>query len=275
MSNWPTIHDGAVDALYTLQANTKGVALPGGATDVKGAWVELKTSTPRDYAGILVEPQWGHVNRQHLIDVGIGAAGSEVVIVPDVYTSALTTATKAMKCVFFPIAIKAGSRVAMRQATNSFAGATLLVGLHGVAQSFLGFVGGAKVIAMGAVVFNSKGTPVDPGAVADTKGVWVELAASVGSDLATITMIWSTNVNTIPSNARFAYDLAIGASGSEQIIIPDGLVTSGGGGRNVFPASLTIPVTVKKGSRIAARLQSDITDATDRVLDVVAYGSVV
>lgn len=100
-------------------ANFSGTAVdPGGAANTKGSWVELDASCSDTIRGF-----WIHVgvnenltigvNSTTFIDIGIGAAASEQIIVPDHYTYA-TTAEDGSASLFYDIEIPSGTRISAR-----------------------------------------------------------------------------------------------------------------------------------------------------------------
>lgn len=113
----------------TLGANTAdcgGVAVdPGATADTKGAWSELSASCPHDCKGFILSICNDRTVRTTTtyywnIDVGIGAAGSEVVIMPNYSVAAHSAADVLEPAVsgFIPFPIKAGERIAVRTACS-------------------------------------------------------------------------------------------------------------------------------------------------------------
>lgn len=94
-------------------------------------------------------------------------------------------------------------------------------------------------------------------ATAHTKGAWAELLASTSEDVdAIIITVSGIGVTTIDTATLL--DIGIGAAGSETVLISNvgvGSAISTGGNALVF----TVPIFVRQGSRIAARIQSVIT----------------
>lgn len=116
---------GGIDALGIDAANSRGTRLTTSASiNTKGSWAQLIASTARDYRAILpcVIPRGtsGTVVH-HLADIGIGAAASEAVLLPDLWAvQAIGGAASAVGGFrpLIPCEIPAGSRVAARsQAT--------------------------------------------------------------------------------------------------------------------------------------------------------------
>jgi hypothetical protein len=114
------------DTYGATVADSGGISVdPGGSANTKGAWSEITSGISRSAKGIMLGvgdnsdpvragyPWWN-------IDVGIGAAGSEQVIVSDFMINAHSTqGCFRPKCSpFLPIMLPAGTRIAVRGQTN-------------------------------------------------------------------------------------------------------------------------------------------------------------
>lgn len=101
-----------------------GIAATASAsTNTKGSWAQVVSATDRDWYGFwivfsaAVAPSG--LNAAQLVDVGIGSAGSETVLVPNILAggrSSLTGAavTLSDSAIYLPIGIAKGTRVAVR-----------------------------------------------------------------------------------------------------------------------------------------------------------------
>lgn len=96
----------------------------GATANTKGSWVELSASTTNDARGFTI-CAWGDASCdtavRHHMDVGIGAAGSEQIILADIGVSQLSFRAE---MIGFPVGpfwtpIPAGSRVAIRTQCSS------------------------------------------------------------------------------------------------------------------------------------------------------------
>ncbi len=123
---------GAGSAVDTFGFNTSlniGLAVdPGGSAHTKGAYSVLAPSTSFDYAGFFLTTDAqnstgvGVVVVQWRIDLAVGAAGSEVVILPNFFQVGFAfnlTTIYLPSQFYFPIPIAAGSRVAVRAQCTS------------------------------------------------------------------------------------------------------------------------------------------------------------
>lgn len=154
------------------------VSLSSGTINTKGAWVEVETSTPHEVNGFhLIAYAVGASgsSRRALVDVGIGGAGSEVVLVPDILLSTQDNfGTMGGDMIYFPMRIPAGTRVAMRLQPNV-----------------------AAITARGTIIFNygESPTPVFTGCDAlgvdtvTTNGVEISSGAAAYGAYTTITTL--------------------------------------------------------------------------------------
>lgn len=109
----------------TVGSSSGTVVDPGAVGDTKGSWTEITSSTSRTIRSLLIcaaqgyEPaaypaSYGNIN--WLIDIGVGGAGSETILIPD-----LTTMTCSTSDGFdvrwmgpFDVTIPAATRIAIR-----------------------------------------------------------------------------------------------------------------------------------------------------------------
>jgi len=119
---------GRITAYGPDTATSLGVVLDaGGSGNTKGAWVQLTASSTRDHTGLIVATQNGNNNSRtgvrFLLDIGVGGAGSEKVIVPDmpIRTNVSSGVEVPLPPYFGPFGapIPAGTRIAARVACSS------------------------------------------------------------------------------------------------------------------------------------------------------------
>lgn len=278
MSNWPLPGGGAsVTALGSLSASSSGTTVAGGTTaNTKNAWQQIIASTAKKYESIAVIAisESATNNIEYLFDIGIGAAGVEQVIVENLAVKAASSVLlKLTTHCILPVAIPAGSRVAVRSQHTGTTARSMQIVIYGCTGGFMTPIGCSK--AVGYVdLTTSKGLAVNAGATINTEGAYTEFSSSTAFDYVGFLIGFGQNANANPALGDFLFDVSIGAAGVEQVIIPDLLV------KNIvedvcFPHYAgPFMVSVKKGSRLAVRCQSTVNDATDRILDVCLYGLV-
>lgn len=107
-----------------IQTNLPGQPLSTGGTVItpvvgsKGGWAQIFAALDADTYGLMIlvhNSRTSAANRSYAIDIGIGAAGSETVIIPDLIGSnaGITNSTGGI-WYYFPIFIPAGTRLAAR-----------------------------------------------------------------------------------------------------------------------------------------------------------------
>ena len=113
MGDWNTSGGAfAVTVGQNATTSTGTTVTAGGSANVKGAWVALSASTPIRAGAIVVVLAPPVNSADHLVDIGIGAAGFETIIVPDILYSGRGHDYNGYY--FFPIGIPLGSRIAAR-----------------------------------------------------------------------------------------------------------------------------------------------------------------
>lgn len=236
-----------------------------GSANTKGSYAQLTASTPFLAAWLLVEAMTNTNGSTQLVDIAIGGAGSEKVIVSNL----MVQGPRDLFCVPLPIQVPGGVRLAARTqaATGSqscFVQVTLLAARSGMQPS------GGVVDCYGQDTSTSRGVSVDPGGSANTKGSWTQITASTTRRARGFFLLLGGQGNTNTSLGSWLYDVGIGGAGSEQVIVADWGVDVRAAG-NVHPAphcSPFFPIPIGSATRIAVRSQSTVIDATDRLHDV-------
>lgn len=241
-----------------------------GSTNTKGNYSQLIAATSVPAKGLFIVATNAAAGVDYLLDIAIGAAASEQVILENLLISASSIPVGSYY--FFPCEIPAGMRIAARVQATTLSSAVrvsvqLLSGGFAQAEGFTG------VETMGADTSDSGGISLDPGGTTHTKGSYVQISAACARNLKGLTIATGMQLNTARSNTQWLMDIAIGGAGSEQIIISNLPFYCNSSGDVIFPQVYNfIPILIPEGSRIAARIQCDSNDASDRLMDVVFYG---
>lgn len=109
----------------TATADSGGTSVdPGAVANTKGSWTEITAATTRQHRGLLIiignQANTARDTNQWLLDIGVGAAGSEQVIIPDYYCYSHTSGDcVAPSAVYCPITIPSGTRIAARAQCDS------------------------------------------------------------------------------------------------------------------------------------------------------------
>jgi hypothetical protein len=259
----------ASSATATPTNSFGGITLSASSTPhTKGAWLEVFSSTPFDVLGLTLFLQYTFNNlgiSGVLLDVGVGASGSEVVVIPDLQWSGVSQAVyrHPVRTPFLPVYIPAGSRIAVRAQSNKtsdiWQGAMML---HG--QSWLSPVSFNRCKAYGIDSANSRGTNVNGGGN-DTKGSWSEITSSTTYRTRGLILGWGGGGTDFASQYNeWKFDLAVGASGSETVVFPDIQYTAGGlvsgyGPAHVTTFSALFLCDIPAGTRLAVRFQAEVS----------------
>ena len=239
----------------------------GAGAGTKGAYTQLIASTARQSHEIVLFllPDGNKNNFQ--VFVATGSAGSETDVMQVVYWSG--SGSGRAECIRLPLTIASGARVAVAVAAGA-ASQTLRVGVCLSDVSAYGT--GSQHFVAGVTGGGSgfQGTDVDPGATINTKGAWTQLTASTpnDADLLLVCIGMSQNNNLLGGN--FLVDIATGGSGSETAIIENIPVIRNASEEGY--SQFTVLHTVASGTRLSARAQCTINDASDRIVDVSVVG---
>jgi hypothetical protein len=274
VGDFPLLGDGQRWQPGSTQFSRGVPVTPNASANTKGSWAQLMSVAQGsvDAAGLLIHLSTNTLNTDYLVDIAIGAAGSEVVIAENLYVSLFSF--KQVGTWFLPIPIPAGARVAARCQAGAAGGGVVHAHCQIVGTGFLPSAPLGRVTSYGPDTADSGGVSVDPGASANTKGAWVELAAAMSAPMSLALVAFGQQMNPAPTNAVWLVDIGAGASGSEAPVLRD-LALAFQIATNGFWSPLVIgplPVSIPAGSRLVARAASDNTDATDRLLDVLVYG---
>ena len=249
---------GSVSYLGSVTNPAGAVTIPAGASaNTKGAWVTLVSSTPDDVDVIsfsCTSNYDGGTLNQGSIDFGIGPAGSEVVVIHDILVGQGGNTNKdALFCV--PFHAPAGSRIAVRgQDTGAVSAGT--VNISYFFGNFLHSTSSAGVDAVGFLPASTTGTILTAPSAVNTPGAWSQLTSASSSDYVGFYLSLDTANTWGGDTLRYncMIDVAIGPSGSEQIIVSGLVVALNNTMGNFFPNYLgPFALPIPAGSRISAR----------------------
>jgi len=260
-------YGGARLAAYGIDSsNSARTQLPAvGTANTHGAWVELVAATEFPASNITVD-LFANAVSDHLVDIAIGPALGETVILP----SLISTGIYEITTYRFPFELAAGTRIAARHQCSSAAN-PIRVGVNLTSDNFSGDSTIQRITAYGDNAADSGGVVVDPGAVINTPGQWTEIVAATANPIKTLSVGVGARANTAMAVAKFVLDLAIGPALGEEIITPDiQIVTTNL--ETIDWSTGPYDVSIPAGTRLSARLQSTNNNAVDRLLDVVIYG---
>jgi hypothetical protein len=249
-------HIAATSLLTTVTASA--------TVNAVGSWVQLHASVGFPVhrlqlftggAGIAVSAS----NAQVLVDIGIGASGSETVLVSDVAIGG----TQPFVTIEVPIGAPAGTRLAVR-IRSAVASKSCTMGMT-VYGGGVGLECGHRATTYGAVTAGSRGTALTlPGAV-NAKAAWTVLStATTGAARWVVIGVGLPNIATVLATTGLL-DIGVGAAAAESTIIADIPFVTTTGELIAYPNPLTYPVTLPAGVRLVARYQSVSTAAGGQI----------
>lgn len=231
-------------------ATSMGTAVTCSATaNTKGSFAQLTASTTNDACFAIVSGAYtGTAVNYFMIDIAVGAAASEKIILPNLVLAFWPGGNANGNTVSFPIQIPAGTRLSVR--CQSVAATAEVVNLNIILfdGAFVEGEGIAGYDAIGADITTSSGTLIGTSG-ANTKGGYIQLTASTARDYIGFLIAGQANNDHTSLN-----DITIGAAASEVIIIPNYLVAFSVG---ASPVSGLIKINIPAATRVAVRQQSD------------------
>ncbi len=254
-----------------IDTSTGGTAVSGGtgASNTKGAWVQLTASTPNDATWMMVrigsDGTVGANINNLLLDIGIGGAGSEIVIAPNLSFNAWSGSSQG-ETYIFPVAIPAGTRIAARAQSDATSSNGCYAAIMCFDSGYTTPIGAGGLDDVGTNTGNSQLTTVACG-TSGAKGSYVQLIASTSRDYAGFLPAFSSH----GSFANILVDIAVGGAGSEQIIIPDYYLNETNA--STFPGIVSFPffIQIPAGTRISARAAAS-TGSAPSTFQAAVYG---
>lgn len=258
-----TVNEGGTDLTPSATANTKGSYTQIiASTAADATWIDVSLCIPQSSSG----------TGGYGVDVAVGAAGSEKIIVNNVVLLNVTS-TGVVNHFAFPISIPAGTAISARSqsATATDGGPSIQITLFDGAMTMM--EGCAGVDSVGFLTASSEGTLLDPGTVANTKGSYAQLTASSSRDYLGFMIGFDNHGGGgVNPNAQLI-DIAVGAAGSEKVIVPNIIQRmSNAGNSNMVSNCGPFFVPIPAGTAISARSQCSSTVSPERLIGVTLYG---
>jgi hypothetical protein len=267
--DWPLYGNGQQVRGLGVGGNADTTLTAPAGANAKAAWTQLTASLSIPGQGVMV-CLFASTNtaRTYLVDIGVGPANSEQVVIANLLTTLGTDGN--YRYFYFPLSSPQSSRIVARYQSNS-ATSTMIVGLWVFSQGIIASSPYSRIETIGADTSDSGGTQVVPGA-SHTKGNYAVLGTTT-RDIYELALATANSAGdyTVGTSQTHAYDIAIGPTGSERIIIPDLLapmstVTDAVSTRN-WP---TFPVHIPARTQISMRAQS--SQASVENFDAVVFG---
>lgn len=266
----------AFETIGALSASTKGTDI-GADDDAKGTWVEIASSIGIDakFAHVISRYDGISTSPSGLIDIGTGTSGSEVVLMPDIFFESGPSFDDRMAHWNYPsVDIASGTRIVGRAEAEEAGGFVVYEIIIILADTAIRELTSPTFVTYGITSGSagSKGTQVDPGATANTKGSWVELTSSFSATGEIVSFSIGDDRNSALTDAQWLVDIGIGSEGSEAVVIGDFLLGADATCDAILPTVVgPFPAADLQGERVSARAQCTLTNATDRLFRIAAH----
>jgi len=237
--------------VHPFIADTGGFSTTAGATaHTKGSWVQLTASlsSQASLIGVMVSGVYtAATDTSTLVDIGIGASGSETVIVPNLAVGGYGGAPP---LIWVPVRIPSGSRIAARCQS-------IVAGKTSVSVRIWAFTNAEPSRVPTAVEAIGSNTSTSAGvAMSGSSGTWVEITSATASDYQALTVVPSCSA-TAGNNGPWRLSLGVGAAGSE-VELSSSFVEQTGNPLIQQTGSFTIGnmlsgISIPAGSRLAVK----------------------
>lgn len=269
---WPTAVGGRAENAGATTSTSGGTVVTAHATvaNSKGSYAQLIASTAFDAYSLVVMLANPNGLDDYLVDIAIGAAASEQVILPNLSYS--TGNGEKGVYYIFPIYVPAGTRIAAAVQCTT-ANRVIDVSVMLLGTSFLGGMSLGRVEAIGVATADSGGTAYDTGGTANTKNGKVEISAATGFAYRAIIIAFPSQNHGAWSNVNVLFDVLVGAAGSEQVILPNININISVASDSVEPHAIgPFPVDIPAGTRVSVEAQSNNITVGQREFDFIIYG---
>jgi hypothetical protein len=236
---------------------TGSVTVTASATiNTKGAWTQLEAATAQDHGMLVIQPddvQVSATNTSTLLDIGVGAAGAELVILPNVNMGGWGHGTLFSAPLFIPEGSRVAVRIASVIASKAFSMRVNFIPCPTMADA------AQFCETWGASTATSQGTTLTTPSVAGTKTAWQQISAGITRDTSWIA--WSlANAGTNISANKGGFDIGYGGAGAEQPLVQDARWEQLGT-EQFRPCHFVVPCNLPAGTRLAVRWDSTGTTA--------------
>lgn len=236
------------------------------STHTKGAWAQLTAASEADCDQLTIVVRDNYLNATNtaaLMDIGIGGAGSEVVIIPNIGAGHYGRRN------VFPVpTIPKGTRVACRQ-QSALANQSANVFVTPMLSTGRRRSPGTPV-AVGADTATSRGVTVTVPGATNTKGAWTQITAATDQPFQALGLALQGAGSAALPDADVLVDIGIGASGSETAIIKNVAFFTASFEAVIEVTDLFWPCSIPKGTRLSCRYQSSVV--ASQSLDAILYG---
>lgn len=262
--------DSSVSASSSLLSVT---ATASATPHTKGSWTQVIAATTADVTMLEVQILGTSVaaaDSSALLDIGIGAAAAEVVVVANLAAGyrppASGNSVTPAGGYTIPLFIPAGSRVAVRMQSVAISATATVRVKFGTAP--FSKIPSTSVVTIGANTTTSRGVDLTVTTV-NTKAAYTQITAATTEPFDGFMFGLQGGGDTTLATSTALVDIAVGASGSEVVMINDILVTTGSSETLMvqLPMLSFFRYPVPAGSRLAATVsRASSLDSFDLIL---------
>lgn len=263
----PQVSPSVLEASQSSTSSDGTTVTASGTTHTKGSYAQLIASTGRPSYGITIvihNVGAASTNARMLVDIAIGAAASEQVIIPNLLAgnaSAWNAASNGGTCYHFPIAIPSGVRISARcQASTASDTCNIIVWLH-QARTAPGLWVGQRVTAYGVNTGTSTGTAHTPGST-NSYATATQITSSTTNPIRYMQVGIDTGTDTTGTSMRGMFRIGLGAT-------PDYIIQHVPFGESTTVESMDTRV----GNQILSRMGFSIPAASDVRLSAMVSGT--
>lgn len=247
-----------------------GIGVSASAANTKGSYATLLSGLPAaaSWLNLSTNMITSSGDRGALIDIAIGGAGSETIVAAN-----LIGGYRSHRGTLFPLHIPAGSTVRARIATPlSFMLITMAATAY-IGEPDSGLTVPGRITTYGADTANSGGTSVTPSGTQNVKGSYAQLTAATTAPIHAMMVLVQASTSP-PATGQYAIDIAVGASSSESVALPDHYVYVENSPAYVYPQSpefCPLSVCIPAGVRLSARCMVT-SGSVSTPVEVAVYG---
>jgi len=271
MADFPLYQNVTMQTTGVVLGSSAGTTIVGGSSGhTKGTWAVLDASIPEGVVGFWICLAYPTTYR-YMLDLAVGTGPT--VILANLYWS--NRDYIAPPRLFIPMALPPGETLWGRH-QNGGGSRSVQVSIIYVIAPMLYPQPLQRSQTLAANTTDTTGLTIDPGASANTKGVWTALTASLPNDILSFILCFGNGADAYPASyqhTRWLIDIGIGPAGQEIVVVSNLLVACDAGsdtlhGNFVGPINIAIPAA----KRISVRAQSTETDSQYRLIRATMIG---
>jgi hypothetical protein len=251
MSMWTLHNAGLIEVHGPIPAGSQAGPSFTTGINTKGAWVQVTAGLAYPSAGIVLQFEQFSASQFFALDVGIGAAGSEIVVLPNLLLHGVANGVQ-----FFFLSLPAGVPISVRGQSTT-AAITARCGLWAMPEG-IGMKGIDRWTTYGMNVSGATaGTANDAGGTAHTMSAWTELVSATTAPITVLHLLLAGVTLSANTSSFGLVELGVGAAGSEVVIVPNlsfRLQVGATGGWALGPFFVN---AIPTGSRLAVRHQAN------------------